>query len=215
MNKEESLSIFGHNSTERIQKAIQLLQSGKGILLVDDDTRENEGDLIFSAEKMTIEDMALMIRECSGIVCLCITSEKADELGLSLMVKENTSKYGTNFTESIEAAKGVTTGVSAHDRIVTIKTAIAKGAKPQDLSKPGHVFPLISKDNGVFEREGHTEGCVDLMKLAGLMPCAILCELTNIDGSMAKLSEIIDFAQKYGTIVVSIEDIKSVRNSEL
>lgn len=204
------LSQFG-NEIERVENAIKALQAGKGILLVDDENRENEGDLIFSAERMTIENMALMIRECSGIVCLCITSRKAASLGLNLMVENNTSHYGTNFTTSIEALQGVTTGVSASDRITTIKTAIAKDCTPKDLAKPGHVFPLIAKDNGVFERDGHTEGSVDLMKLAGLPPYAVLCELTNPDGTMAKTPEIISFAKTHEFPLVSILDIMEYR----
>lgn len=175
---------FG-DTFERVENAVKALQAGRGVLLVDDEKRENEGDLIFSAEKVTIEDMALMIRECSGIVCLCITSKKVKSLGLALMVEHNTSRYGTNFTTSIEATRGVTTGVSASDRITTIKSAIAENSTPMDIAKPGHVFPLIAKDNGVLERDGHTEGSVDLMKLAELHPYAILCELTNFDGTMA------------------------------
>ena len=150
-------------SNERIMQAVKALQEGKGILLVDNADRENEGDLIFPAETMTVSDMALMIRECSGIVCLCLPPKKADKLGLQPMVIHNTSHYGTNFTISIEAAQGVTTGVSASDRIATIRTAISPEAKPEHLAFPGHVFPLIAKENGVLERDGHTEGSVDLM----------------------------------------------------
>lgn len=198
---------------ERVEGAVKALKEGRGVLLVDDENRENEGDLIFSAEKITVPNMALMIRECSGIVCLCITSEKAAFLGLSLMVSHDTSRYGTNFTTSVEAAEGVTTGVSASDRVTTIKVAISPTATPASISKPGHVFPLIAKDGGVFERDGHTEGSVDLMKLAGLQPSAILCELTNIDGTMAKLPEIISFATKYDYPVVSILDIIEYRKN--
>lgn len=207
------LSTMHDEAFERIEQAIKALTEGRGILLVDDENRENEGDLIFSAEKITTPDMALMIRECSGIVCLCITSEKAASLGLNLMVSNNTSRYGTNFTTSIEAVEGVTTGVSASDRVTTIKAAISPTATPMSLSKPGHVFPLIAKDGGVFERDGHTEGSVDLMKLAGLQPYAILCELTNIDGTMAKLPEIILFAQKHDYPIVSISDIIEYRKA--
>lgn len=152
------LSTMHDEAFERIGQAIKALTEGRGILMVDDENRENEGDLIFSAEKITTPDMALMIRVCSGIVCLCITSEKAASLGLNLMVSNNTSRYGTNFTTSIEAVEGVTTGVSASDRVTTIKAAISPTATPMSLSKPGHVFPLIAKDGGVFERDGHTEG---------------------------------------------------------
>lgn len=207
------LSTMHDEAFERIEQAIKALTEGRGILLVDDENRENEGDLIFSAEKITTPDMALMIRECSGIVCLCITSEKAASLGLNLMVSNNTSRYGTNFTTSIEAVEGVTTGVSASDRVTTIKAAISPTATPMSLSKPGHVFPLIAKDGGVFERDGHTEGSVDLMKLAGLQPYAILCELTNIDGTMAKLPEIILFAQKHDYPIVSISVIIEYRKA--
>ena len=198
-------------SIRRIEEAVKALRNGLGILLIDDENRENEGDLIFSAEKMTVNQMALMIRECSGIVCLCLTSEKASELNLKLMVENNKSKYGTNFTISIEAADGVTTGVSASDRIVTIKATIKKGATFTDIVSPGHIFPLVAKDNGVFERAGHTEGSVDLMKLAGLSPFAVLCELTNVDGTMARFPEVEVFSKAHNYPIVSILDIIEYR----
>ncbi|WP_338839794.1 3,4-dihydroxy-2-butanone-4-phosphate synthase [Flavobacterium ginsenosidimutans] len=198
---------FGLTSKDRVENALEQLKSGKGVLVTDDENRENEGDLIFSAQYMNVQDMALMIRECSGIVCLCLTNEKADELELPYMVKENTSSFQTPFTITIEAKNGVTTGVSAKDRITTIKTAIATNTKPEDLAKPGHIFPLRANNNGVLGRNGHTEGSVDLMKLAGLQPEAVLCELMNEDGSMAKLDKIISFAQQHDLVVLSIEDI--------
>ena len=207
----KTIKDFGIDYKARMEKAISYLQAGKGILLVDDENRENEGDIIYSAEKMTVKDMALMIRECSGIVCLCLTPEKCDSLGLRQMVGENTSKNQTAFTISIEAREGVTTGVSAADRIQTIKTAIAPDAKPEDLSHPGHVFPLQAKENGVLERRGHTEGSVDLVKLAGLGDTAVLCELTNEDGTMARLPEIIRFATLHDMTVVSVDDICKYR----
>ena len=203
---------FGDN-LKRIESAIVGLQSGKGVLLIDDESRENEGDLIFSAQTMTVKDMALMIRECSGIVCLCLTADKAQSLGLDLMVADNNSRYGTNFTVSIEAAEGVSTGVSASDRVTTIKTAISETAIVTDLSKPGHVFPLIANENGVLGIDGHTEGSVDLMKLAQLSPCAVLCELMNSDGTMSNLPQIIDFAIKHNYPVVSILDIIEYRRN--
>ncbi len=206
-----TLNAFGATSQERVERAIQKLQEGKGILLVDDEDRENEGDIIFPAKTMTAKDMALMIRECSGIVCLCLTEEKCQTLGLRPMVETNTSKNQTAFTISIEAKEGVTTGVSAQDRITTIQTAIADQAKAEDLSHPGHVFPLRAKNNGVFERRGHTEGSVDLVRLAGLGDAAILCELTNVDGTMARLPEVIDFAYKHDMTVATIEDIYQYR----
>ena len=206
-----SLNTFGKDSVERVNNAVKKLQQGFGILLVDDENRENEGDIIFSAEKMTEKDMALMIRECSGIVCLCLTDEKAQSLQLKPMVSNNTSKNQTAFTISIEAKKGVTTGVSAKDRLQTIKTAISEKAKPEDLSHPGHVFPLLAQTNGVFKRRGHTEGSVDLMKISGLKEYAVLCELTNVDGTMSRLPEICDFANKQNMTVVTIEDIFQYR----
>lgn len=201
------LTKFGTTSQERVENALRDLQNGKGILLTDDEDRENEGDLIFAAQHINVPDMAMMIRECSGIVCLCLTNEKANELNLPYMVKENTSHFQTPFTITIEAKEGVTTGVSAADRITTIKTACATNALPEDLSRPGHIFPLRAKENGVLERNGHTEGSIDLMKLANLKPEAVLCELMNPDGSMAKLGRIISFAEENELVVLSIEDI--------
>ncbi|MEP6806130.1 MAG: 3,4-dihydroxy-2-butanone-4-phosphate synthase [Flavobacterium sp.] len=205
------LEKFGLTSTERVENALVHLQNGKGILLTDDENRENEGDLIFSAQHMTVQNMAMMIRECSGIVCLCLTNEKADQLELPYMVKENTSSFQTPFTITIEAKNGVTTGVSATDRLTTIKTASAIHSHASDLARPGHIFPLRAKNNGVLERNGHTEGSVDLMKLAGLQPEAVLCELMNEDGSMAKLDKIISFAEQHDLVVLSIEDILDYR----
>ena len=207
------LSRFGDTYKERIARAVQDIDAGKGVLIVDNDDRENEGDLVFSAEKMTVKDMALTIRECTGIVCLCLTAEHAGHLELPFMVANNNSKYQTPFTVSIEAKEGVTTGVSAADRIQTIKTAIAENAVADDLARPGHVFPLIANADGVLGREGHTEGSVDLMKIAGLKPAAVLCELTNVDGTMAKLPEIIHFAEKHDIIVISVEDIIAYRKA--
>jgi len=190
---------------------VKEIRKGRCVIVVDDENRENEGDIIYAAEKMTVSDMAFMIRQCSGIVCLCLSPNKSAQLGLYPMVGENTSKNQTAFTISIEAKEGVTTGVSAADRIHTIKTAIAGNAKPSDLSHPGHVFPLIAKEKGVFERRGHTEGSVDLVKLAGLGETSVLCELTNEDGTMAKMPEIIAFGEKHEMSIVTIDDIYKYR----
>lgn len=213
MNRQQqnTLSIFGADYTQRVEKALTYLQSGKGILLVDDENRENEGDLIFPAQLITEAQMALMIRECSGIVCLCITTEQARQLDLQPMVVDNSSRFKTAFTVSIEAREGVTTGVSAADRVQTIRTACALHAQPSDLARPGHVFPLKAENNGVLARAGHTEGSVDLMRLAGLAPQAVLCELTNEDGTMARLPQILAFAQKHDFTVLSVEDIIQYR----
>ena len=211
MESLNELTQFGENFKERIENALSSLKSGKGVLVVDDENRENEGDLIFPAESITVADMALMIRTCSGIVCLCLQPDRIEQLQLSPMVEINNSKYQTPFTITIEAKEGVTTGVSAADRVQTIRTAIADGARPEDLSRPGHVFPLKANADGVFGRRGHTEGSIDLMVLAGLRPMAVLCELTNDDGTMSRLPEIAAFAKQQGTTVVSIEDIVQYR----
>jgi 3,4-dihydroxy 2-butanone 4-phosphate synthase len=204
------LSQFG-DSIERVEKALKALQAGEGVLVVDDEDRENEGDLIYSAEHLTTEQMALMIRECSGIVCLCLTDEKTQSLGLSPMVVNNNSANQTAFTISIEAKHGVTTGVSAADRVTTVKAAASADARPEDLCHPGHVFPLRAQPDGVLARRGHTEGTVDLMKLAGLQPAGILCELTNPDGTMSRLPEIVEFANRHQMVVLTIEDIVRYR----
>jgi 3,4-dihydroxy 2-butanone 4-phosphate synthase len=205
------LTQFGADAAERVENALHALRNGRGILLVDDEDRENEGDLIFPAESMTVADMALMIRHCSGIVCLCITDEKAAALGLPYMVPENTSRFQTPFTVSIEARDGVTTGISAADRLQTIRTAANEEAVPSDLARPGHIFPLRAKKGGVLERNGHTEGSIDLMKLAGLKPQAVLCELMNDDGTVARLPELLVFAEQQKMIVLSIEDLVHYR----
>ena len=212
MNKKTSLlSEFG-DPAERVETALFSLCAGSGILLVDDEDRENEGDLIFPAETIEEAQMAMLIRECSGIVCLCLTEKKTKQLALPMMVQCNSSRYQTAFTVSIEAKEGVTTGVSASDRVKTIHTATNDRCTPEDLNKPGHVFPLRAKNGGVFERRGHTEGTVDLMKLAGFKPSGVLCELTNHNGSMAKLPEIISFSRKYNIPVVTIDDIAYYRS---
>jgi len=204
------LSRFG-SCKDRVAKALAALRAGQGVLLVDDEDRENEGDIIFAAESLTTEQMAMLIRECSGIVCLCLTGEKVESLDLPPMVVTNNSRNKTAFTVSIEARFGVTTGVSAADRVTTIKTAIALEAKPDDLCRPGHVFPLRAAKGGVLARRGHTEGTVDLMRLAGLVPAGVLCELTNPDGSMARLPEVVHFAEKHGMVALSIEDLVRYR----
>ncbi len=192
---------------ERVRAAVDVLKNGGGILVVDDENRENEGDLIFAAETITTEQMAMMIRECTGIVCLTLPAEKLDALALPQMVRDNNSSFGTAFTVSIEAKVGVTTGVSAADRVQTIKTAIDPAAKPDDLARPGHVFPLRAHPGGVAARAGHTEASLALVEMAGLLPAAVLCELTNPDGSMARLPEVMVFAKTNNMAVVTIDDI--------
>lgn len=207
------LSPFG-TSTERVLTAIEAIRQGHGVILVDDEDRENEGDLIFAAETITPPQMAMLIRECSGIVCLCLTDEKLKALDLPPMVTDNTSKNGTAFTVTIEAKAGVTTGVSAADRVTTIKTAVNDDCRPEDLARPGHVFPLRAQPGGVLTRRGHTEGTVDLVSLAGLKPAGVLCELTHEDGTMMRLPALVEFAEKHGIPVLTIEDLVQFKLSQ-
>ena len=207
----QSPTCFESSPVRNVERALAALRQGRGILVVDEASRENEGDLIFAAQTLTREQMAMLIRECSGIVCLCLTDEKADALELPPMVAVNTCTNGTAFTVSIEAARGVTTGVSAADRLTTVKTAVAPTARPSDLVRPGHVFPLRAKPGGVLERRGHTEATVDLMRLAGFDPSGVLCELTNSDGTMARLPEVEAFARRHEFPVLSVEDLARYR----
>ncbi|EGR3403766.1 3,4-dihydroxy-2-butanone-4-phosphate synthase [Vibrio parahaemolyticus] len=211
MNQSSLLAEFGDPIT-RVENALIALKEGRGVLLLDDEDRENEGDIIYSVEHLTNEQMALMIRECSGIVCLCLTDAQADKLELPPMVVNNNSANQTAFTVSIEAKVGVTTGVSAADRVTTIKTAANPHAKPEDLARPGHVFPLRARPGGVMTRRGHTEGTIDLMQMAGLQPAGVLCEVTNPDGTMAKAPEIAAFGRLHNMPVLTIEDMVAYRN---
>ena len=206
MIQSSLLSQFGE-PLERVERAIAALQQGEGVLVVDDENRENEGDFVYSAQHLTTEQMAMMIREGSGIVCLCMGNERVKQLDLPQMVEHNTSQNKTAYTVTIEAKTGVTTGVSAADRVTTINAATADNAKPEDLSRPGHVFGLRAQTGGVLVRRGHTEASVDLMQLAGLTPFGVICELTNPDGSMARLPEVSKFASEHNMPVVSIEDL--------
>lgn len=198
-------------STERVERALSALRKGRGVLVTDDEDRENEGDIIFAAESLTAAQMALLIRECSGIVCLCLPQERIEQLQLPMMVEQNKSQYQTAFTVSIEAAEGVTTGVSAADRVTTVKAAIADEATPASLHSPGHVFPLRARAGGVLERRGHTEATVDLMKLAGLKPYGVLCEVTLEDGTMARMPDLVKFARRHYMPLVTIEDLARYR----
>lgn len=207
------LSYFG-TPMERVERALTALREGRGVMVLDDENRENEGDMIFPAETMTEEQMAMTIRHGSGIVCLCITEERRLQLDLPMMVSNNTSHYGTAFTVTIEAAEGVTTGVSAKDRLTTVRAASAEGAKPSDLHRPGHVFPLRAQNGGVLTRRGHTEATIDLVTLAGFRSAGVLCELTNDDGTMARAPEVIVFANKHNMPVVTIDDLVAYRQSQ-
>jgi 3,4-dihydroxy 2-butanone 4-phosphate synthase len=195
--------------------AIEAMRAGRPVILIDDEDRENEADLIVAAETLTVPTMALLIRECSGIVCLCLTKDVVDRLELPPMVARNESRFSTAFTVSIEARHGVTTGVSALDRVTTINAAIADGAQPDDLVRPGHVFPLCAHPDGVLGRRGHTEGAVDLARLAGFKPAAVLCELMNPDGTMARGQDIDRFAEEYELPVITIDELMRWRRQEV
>lgn len=206
------LSASSRPMPPRLRIALDAIRHGRAVVLLDDDDRENEGDLIVAADRITVPMMATLIRECSGIVCLCMGDDALQRLALPPMVTNNGSRYGTAFTVSIEAREGVTTGVSAADRVTTIRAAIRPDASAADLVSPGHVFPLRAAPGGVLERRGHTEGAVELARLAGLQPAAVLCELMNEDGSMMRGDELIAFSRKHGYPMLTIAELVGYRS---
>lgn len=195
----------------RIEDVLEDIRNGKMVIIVDDEDRENEGDLMIAAEKVTPEAINFMARHACGLICLSITEEMAKRLDLPLMVRDNTSPFKTAFTVSIEAKEGITTGISAYDRAKTIKVAIDDNTKPEDLARPGHVFPLIARNGGVLVRVGHTEASVDLARLAGLKPAGVICEIMKEDGTMARLPDLEKFAEKHNLKIVTIADIIKYR----
>jgi 3,4-dihydroxy 2-butanone 4-phosphate synthase / GTP cyclohydrolase II len=194
-----------------VDEALDDIAEGKMVILVDDEDRENEGDLCMAAEKITPEAINFMARYGRGLICLSLTPERVAELKLPMMTDDNTSPFGTAFTVSIEAKKGVTTGISAADRAKTILTAIDPKSRPEDLTRPGHVFPLRASPGGVLQRAGQTEGSVDLAKLARLNPSGVICEIMSEDGTMARVPELMDFAKKYNLKIVMIKDLIKYR----
>lgn len=194
-----------------MHEILAALAAGQPVLVMDDAGRENEADLICAADRITTEAMAMMIRECSGIVCLCIRPDKASELRLRPMVEVNRSKFATAFTQSIEAAHGITTGVSAADRVQTIQCALRSTLERTEIVSPGHIFPLVARQGGVLERQGHTEAAVDLAELAGCHPSGVLCELMNPDGSMARGAQVARFAQEHGLLCTTVEAVRQHR----
>jgi len=193
------------------EELLEELRAGRMIILADDEDRENEGDLVMAAEWVTPEAINFMATHGRGLICLALTQEQTDRLQLPLMVSNTNSKFKTNFTISIEAAEGVTTGISAHDRAHTIRTAIADGSRAEDIHTPGHVFPLVGRDGGLLVRAGHTEASIDLARLAGLKPAGVICEIMNEDGTMARMPELKKFAEKHDLKVGSIADVISHR----
>lgn len=204
---------LGGSPFSTIEEAIGDIREGRIVVLVDDEDRENEGDFILAAERVTPEAINFMTKHARGLVCLALTPEKVESLGLPMMVpsRENGSAFGTAFTVSIEAREGVTTGISAFDRAHTIQTAIQEDARPSDLVTPGHIFPLRAQPGGVLRRAGHTEGTVDLARLAGLQPAGVLCEVLNEDGSMARLPNLRKVAEKNNLSLVTIKDLIAYR----
>ncbi|MDM8558058.1 bifunctional 3,4-dihydroxy-2-butanone-4-phosphate synthase/GTP cyclohydrolase II [Candidatus Parabeggiatoa sp. HSG14] len=194
-------------SLNNIEEIITDFRQGKMVILMDDEDRENEGDLIMAAIKTRAEDINFMARFGRGLICLTLTDERCQQLQLPLMVNENNAAHGTNFTVSIEAAKGVTTGISATDRAVTIRTAVAPEAKPSDLVQPGHIFPLMAQPGGVLRRAGHTEAGCDLARLAGLEPAAVIVEILNEDGTMARRPDLEKFAKQHSVKIGTVADL--------
>lgn len=197
-----------------VPEAVELLQQGKMIIIVDDENRENEGDLMIASEKTTPEAVNFMATHGRGLICVSLTGQRSDELNLPLMVGDNTSHYETPFTVSVDARKGTTTGISAFDRSITIKSLIQPETKPDDLARPGHIFPLRAKKGGVLVRAGQTEASLDLAKIAGLSPSGVICEIMNDDGTMARMPDLETFSEKFDVPIITIEEIIKYRLQE-
>jgi len=200
------------NTLASTEEIIADLRAGKMVILVDEEDRENEGDLVLAADHVTAEAVNFMAKHGRGLICLTLTRERCQQLNLPLMVRDNGTSMGTNFTVSIEAAAGVTTGISAADRALTIKTAVAPNAKPNDLVQPGHIFPLMAQPGGVLIRSGHTEAGCDLAAMAGCSPTSVICEIMKDDGSMARLPDLFEFAKEHQLKIGSIADLIQYRS---
>jgi 3,4-dihydroxy 2-butanone 4-phosphate synthase/GTP cyclohydrolase II len=200
-------------SLNTIPELVAELKAGRIVILVDEEDRENEGDLVMAADHVSPETVNFMARYGRGLICLTLTEEHCRRLNLPLMVRDNRSPLGTNFTVSIEAATGVTTGISAHDRARTVQAAVAPDARPEHIVQPGHIFPLMAQPGGVLMRAGHTEAGCDLAKLAGLTPAAVICEILKDDGSMARLPDLVEFARVHGLKIGTIADLIHFRSA--
>ena len=194
-----------------VEEGIEAIKKGEFVIIVDDENRENEGDFAMAAELVTPEKINFLTKEGRGLICLSMTEDRLKELGLRLMVENNTSKLGTAFTVSIDAKKGTTTGISAFDRAHTIKVAIDEKTKPEDLAQPGHVFPLMAEKGGVLRRAGHTEAIVDLVSLAGMKPAGVICEIMDEDGNMARLPKLVKIAEKFNLKIITIQSLIEYR----
>ncbi len=194
-----------------IEDAILDYKAGRMLIVVDDEDRENEGDLILAAERVTADHVNFMAKHGRGLICMAITAQRAEELDLNIMVNENTALHATPFTVTIDAKKGTTTGISAMDRATTIRAVIDPQCTPEDLARPGHIFPLVARTGGVLERSGHTEATVDLARMAGLYPAGVLCEIMDDDGSMARVPRLIEFAREFDLKIITIKDLIEYR----
>jgi 3,4-dihydroxy 2-butanone 4-phosphate synthase/GTP cyclohydrolase II len=194
-----------------VEQAVEDIRDGKFVIVVDDPDRENEGDLVMAAECVTPEAVNFMAREARGLICVPLTAKRCDELGLPLMVADNTAPHGTAFTVSVEARGRVTTGISAHDRAATIRALVDRSTKPEDLLRPGHTFPLRARDGGVLRRAGQTEASVDLARLAGLQPAGVICEIMSEDGTMSRMPQLEIFANAHGVNIVSVAQLIAYR----
>lgn len=197
-----------------VPEAIEYIKNGKMIIIVDDEDRENEGDLMIASEKVTPESINFMATHARGLICVSLTQKRSDELELPLMVNDNTSPYETPFTISVDAKKKTTTGISAFDRAETVKCLIDPDARPSDLAKPGHIFPLRARDGGVLVRAGQTEASLDLTRIAGLFPSGVICEIMNEDGTMSRMPQLKEFSQKFDIPIITIEEIIKYRIQE-
>ncbi|MFP5352766.1 MAG: bifunctional 3,4-dihydroxy-2-butanone-4-phosphate synthase/GTP cyclohydrolase II [Actinomycetota bacterium] len=195
----------------KVEDAIRDIGAGRMVIVVDDEERENEGDIVVAAEKLTADHISFMVRYCSGIICIPMEGRRLEELNLPLMISQNSESMGTAFTVSVDARRGTTTGISAADRAATVHALLDPETKPWDLARPGHVFPLRYVEGGVLRRAGHTEASVDLARLAGLYPAGVLCEVVNEDGTMARMDDLVRFAEEHGLLIVSIADLIAYR----
>jgi 3,4-dihydroxy 2-butanone 4-phosphate synthase / GTP cyclohydrolase II len=208
---EGTEAITGTSPFASIPEAVQDIRAGRVVIVVDDADRENEGDLIMAAEKVTPEAIAFIVRHSSGVICMPVVGDRLDALEIPLMVADNTDQRHTAFTVSVDARRGVSTGISAADRATTIRAIVDANTAPEDLSRPGHIFPLRYREGGVLKRAGHTEASVDLARLAGLFPAGVLCETVNDDGTMARLPDLVRFGAEHGLKIISIADLIAYR----
>jgi 3,4-dihydroxy 2-butanone 4-phosphate synthase/GTP cyclohydrolase II len=208
---EGTEAITGTSPFASIPEAVEDIRAGRVVIVVDDADRENEGDLIMAAEKVTPEAIAFIVRHSSGVICMPVVGDRLDALEIPLMVADNTDQRHTAFTVSVDARRGVSTGISAADRATTIRAIVDPSTAPEDLSRPGHIFPLRYREGGVLKRAGHTEASVDLARLAGLFPAGVLCETVNEDGTMARLPDLVRFGAEHGLKIISIADLIAYR----